>query len=428
MYYKQLFKQVWQMFRENPYVGIVTIFGTGMAIAMIMMYVIGGFRGKSIDISPENNRHRTLYVKWIAVEDKDSDHTVETGFLSLKTIRECFKILKTPEAVIVTSPVQTQLASIPGGQQKRCFVLPTDDIFWRFFDFKIRSGSPYTEADLESGIKKIILGEELARTMFGTTENIIGKQMQLNYHTYTVCAVVEDIQPITSATYGQAWVPYTATDIPPSLGREGITGRYKCQLIAHSSSDFNAIRKEVDESVARYNASLSDYKVNFHRQPDTKLVEEDRFGYNYPDMESSYLNLIVVIIIVLLVPAINLSGFSLSRMRERKEELGVRKAFGGTRWSIFRQILNESMIYSLLGGLMGLIFCYIGLYSLRNMIFTSGSHWGMDIVTEMPVEIVMNPGTFLLVFLLCALMNILSAGIPAWRVANLPVVESLKAD
>lgn len=423
-----LLKQVWYRFKDNIYVGLVTILGTALAICIIMIYLVAGFIGKSIDLSPENNRHRTLYVKWAAVENKETDMTIGAGYLSLKTIQECFETLDKPEAIIVTSPLQSQLASLPGDKQQPCFVLPTDDVFWRVFDFKVLAGKPYDYGDFKAGFKKVILNKEMALFFFGSVENAVGKQFQLNYHPYSVCAVVDNVPTMASATYGQAWVPFTSLDIPTGSGIQGINGRYKCQILAKSSSAFKAIREEVDRNVEKYNETLGEYRINLHRQPDTKLVEEDRFGYTYPDMPSSYLNLVVVIIVVLLVPAINISGFSIFRMRERQEELAIRKTYGATRWGIYRQVLSESMIYSLIGGVLGWFLSYLGMYLVREMTFASGAHWGLNVEPQLPPEIAINPYTFLAVLLFCTILNVLSTGIPAWRISKLQILDSLKTE
>ena len=50
----------------------------------------------------------------------------------------------------------------------------------------------------------------------------------------------------------------------------------------------------------------------------------------------------IVIAILLLVPAVNLSGMTLSRMRRRMAEIGVRKAFGATGGELMRQVFFEN--------------------------------------------------------------------------------------
>lgn len=107
-------------------------------------------------------------------------------------------------------------------------------------------------------------------------------------------------------------------------------------------------------------------------------------------------------------------------------ELGIRKAFGGTRWNIIKQILLENMILSLIGGLIGLIISYFGMYIVREWVFTSTTYFSLNIDPDIPTKVLINPGTFIIAFLFCTLLNLLSTAIPAWRITSQPIVESLK--
>ena len=66
----------------------------------------------------------------------------------------------------------------------------------------------------------------------------------------------------------------------------------------------------------------------------------------------------LVIAILLLVPAINLSSMTLSRMRRRMAEIGVRKAFGATGGELIRQIFFENLLLTLFAGVLGLALSY----------------------------------------------------------------------
>lgn len=425
--YKQYLKQTLYQLKESPWLSFISIFGMALAVSLIMTIVIS-HQSMYRNIAPETARERTLYVKWVGVQDKLTESTQADGYLSLKTIRECFQSLKIPEAVSITSPAQSRLATVAGSQGERCFVLFTDDVFWKVCTFNVLSGALYTKADFDAGIRKVVISRQLARRMFGSVDEAVGKSMQFSYVTYTVCAVVADVTPRTTFSYAHAWVPFTSANIPEVRGSEDIMGRYKCMIMAHSAADFDPIRDEIVRQTEHYNSMLADHKVWFYHQPDTKYVEEMRFGSGMPDMRTIYLNALIPILIGLLVPAINLSGLTLSRMQERVGELGVRKAFGSTRGGLLRQIVCENVILSVIGGLLGLLLSYWFLYLLKDWVFTSSTYFGMDVVAEVPVSALIRPEVFLAAFLFCALLNVLSACIPAWRVSSIPIVESLKGE
>lgn len=425
--YKQYIKQALKILLQTPYLSFISILGTALAITLIMMLIIGK-RAVQMNLSPENHRDRTLYIKWIGVEDKVTGHTYANGYMSLKTIRECFQSLETPEAVCITSPLQAWLAGVPGGTGRRSFILFTDDIFWKIFDFKILAGKVYDKSDVEGGIKKVVLSERLARFLFHSVPEAINKTVQLNYVSYTVSAVVDNVTSRTPGSYAEAWIPYTSAHIPEISGGEGTMGKYKCQILAYSSSDFGKIRDEVAKQVKRYNSSLSDYRITLYRQPDTKYVDEMRFGPGYPDMREKYVSFFLTILVILLVPAINLSGLTFSRMNERITELGVRKAFGGTRSMLLIQVLSENMVISFIGGVLGLIFSFVALTFLHTWLMTTNNYWGLDVTPELPASAFINFETFGIAFVFCTLLNLLSAGIPAWRVSSVPIVKSLKGE
>ena len=71
---QQYFKQAWRVLRENPVLSTITILGTALSIAMIMMLVMTD-RIKHGNFAPENTRDRTLYVKSATVQNKVDGNT-----------------------------------------------------------------------------------------------------------------------------------------------------------------------------------------------------------------------------------------------------------------------------------------------------------------------------------------------------------------
>jgi putative ABC transport system permease protein len=115
-------------------------------------------------------------------------------------------------------------------------------------------------------------------------------------------------------------------------------------------------------------------------------------------------------------------------MEGRLAEMGVRKSFGATRSSLLRQVLNENLILTVIGGLLGLaiawtilIFGYRWLFDL----FTSGTTYPTSIESFISMEMLMSPTVFVIAFTVCLILNIISALIPAWFSLRKPIVESM---
>lgn len=119
-------------------------------------------------------------------------------------------------------------------------------------------------------------------------------------------------------------------------------GQMKAVILAHSSADFPAIREEAERLRLAYNAGLSEAETFYRDQPDGVFANLYRKWDHLPDMKGIVLRYALVITILLLVPAINLSSMTLSRMRKRMSEIGVRKAFGATGSELVRQVFSKT--------------------------------------------------------------------------------------
>lgn len=225
--------------------------------------------------------------------------------------------------------------------------------------FPFLSGKGFSKADSDAGIPCAVISATVARRLFGTTE-ATGQTLQLNHVDYRVSGVVADVSMLATSAYGQVWVPYNSTDAAGFAWWENTMGQMKAVILAHSSADFPAIREEAERLRLAYNAGLSEAETFYRDQPDGVFANLYRKWDHLPDMKGIVLRYALVITILLLVPAINLSSMTLSRMRKRMSEIGVRKAFGATGSELVRQVFSKPAALSV-GGYAGAGFelrCY----------------------------------------------------------------------
>lgn len=234
-------------------------------------------------------------------------------------------------------------------------------------------------------------------------------------------------------TYAQIWMPYTCIkDYDKEWSERGgmignISGVY---LLARSPSDFKSIRDEVSENVRRYNAQATDWKADLMGQPDSRAVAIHRYFSNEgPDMTKIRIQNYLVVFLLLLVPALNLSGMNSTRMERRLGEMGVRKAFGASRSKLINQVLTENLLLTGLGGLAGLLFSYLILFFTRDWILDMGRQYSDSLPegtsVDFSISMLFNGKIFLIVLLVCLVMNILSALIPVYRSLRKHITDSL---
>jgi putative ABC transport system permease protein len=406
---------------ENPLLSLISIVGTALAIAMIMVLVIG-YEVRMANYRPETNRDRMLYVTRSFYETPSSNYS---SYNSFQLIKEVFYPLATPEAVTAVSSENERLISIPAGRNEfKADVCYTDERFWKVFEFRFLAGKPFTEADVQSGIRKAVINESLARGLYGTAD-VVGKPVLISFVEYTVCGVVSDVSTLAESAYAEVWAPHTTTTFHPNRETENTTGNFSCYLLARSKSDFPAIREEAVQSMKQFNANLQNGEFKINGQPENHFLRINREGVRQADSKRIVLRYAIVLSILLLVPAINLSGMTLSRMKKRMPEIGVRKAFGATTGDLLMQVLSENLVLTLIGGMLGLAVSYLAVTFMSDWLLVTESVGMRGGVASVSAEMVVNPMVFIYAFLFCLVLNLLSAGIPAWRASRENIVNAI---
>lgn len=420
--YKQYIKQAIQMLRENTLVSVISIAGTALAIAVILVMVLV-FQINSAGYAPESNRNRLLYVGRTEVMPKSGGGSRNRGAMSSEVVKECFYTLRKPEAVAGIYKDERAL-SLPDKQLFKKYRLAyTDPAYWKIYDHPFLEGKPFDEADFRSAIPKAVLSSRVATDLFGTGQ-AIGRQVVINFVTFTVCGVVKDVPSPLMSAYSEVWIPYTCNDelmaLNPNYG-ENMVGNFSVVMLARSSSDFDALRTELDQQRKRYNEGKSDYEVAFGPGPLSQLdMAMGSNTWEKVDWKDYLADTGSFLLFLLLVPALNLTGVIQSSVQKRKEEIGLRKAFGATRRNVLSQVLSENLVQTMIGGVIGI--------ALSMLLLAVGKSFMLDEGVRLTAAMLFKPGLFIAAILLTFLLNLLSSIIPAWRTMRQPIVESLKGN
>ncbi|WP_456086736.1 ABC transporter permease [Parabacteroides sp.] len=414
---KQYLKQAFYMLKENRLVSIISIAGTAISIAMIMIVVLV-FQIQFANYYPENDRDRMMYVE--SGTEVQSSNGWNRGNMSAEAVKECFYSLELPEAVSGYA-LSLKPLSIPGKRMYKGYEIKyTDPGFWLVFSFRFVAGKPFTQADFDSAIPAAVVSESVARKLYGSTD-VVGKDVVIDQAVYTICGVVEDVSRAADTAFASVWVPYTTDRILlANTTKENMAGSFSVCILAKRKGDFDAIRQELDRQIERYNGMKKDCKINFMGNPITRLdVAIGSEGQVHVSLKDYLLETGSLLLFLLFVPALNLLGVTQSAVQKRRAEMGVRKAFGATCGVLIRQVLYENGLMTLIGGALGLILSLLFLPVCKDFLLKSAD-------TALSGDMLFQPITFGAALLFCLLLNLLSAGIPAARIARQKIVVSLK--
>ena len=403
------------MLRENRLISLISILGTALSIAMIMVVILV-FQVQLTSFVPEVNRDRMLYVE-NGTEVK-AQNSWSRGNMSVEAVRECFYSLKTPEAACAWATRFSPL-SLPGKQMFRTYTIYyTDPGFWKIYAFSFLEGKPFSEADFSSAIPQAVVCESVAKQLYGITQ-VVGKPVIIDRMSYTICGVVKDVSRAADTAYGQVWTPYTTNRV---AFMENMSGAFNVCLLARETSGFDAIRQELKGQMARYNSTKKEAQINFFHNPISRFDKAiGTSGQIKVELKDYLTEMGGLLLFLLLVPALNLMGVTQSAVQKRRSEMGIRKAFGATYGDLVRQVLYENGVITLVGGVIGLLLSFLLLPLCRSFLLEKAD-------TVLQSDMLFKPGLFLVALLFCLLLNLLSAGIPALRIARQQIAASLKGE
>ena len=420
----QTIRQAFTILKQNPLLSTISILGTAFANTLIMAIVIT-WQTKYADLEPEVNRSRCLYFSAMHVQGKENKDWNNFGKPSAAFMKECIQPLPEVEACTAFSTADVALVSLTDGNNRlKVDAMSTDPDFWKIFKLQFLDGKSFTEAERGGDMQSVVISASVARKLFGTTE-AAGRQMLLNREVVRIIGVVKDVSVTAKDAYAQVWSMYHSNELNVT-GWWSYNGNRTIAVLARTPDDFPAIKQGVEKRVKDVNAGLEQRQIDIMEQPDNIVAHVNHVWSNIgPNLPMLYLQYGIALFIILLVPSLNLCGLSNSRMQQRVSELGVRKAFGATDGTLVRQILNENLVLTLIGGVVGLIFSYLAVYAMRTWLFTNSDNIGTAGDFSLSMGALFSPAVFVLAFVFCLLINLLSAGLPAWLATRRTIVDSL---
>ena len=240
--------------------------------------------------------------------------------------------------------------------------------FFKILGMQQMPGRGIVADDEKVGTHVVVLSHELWRTAFSSDPAIVGRGITIDDKSYTVIGVMPSgfefpIQtPVPQLWTSSADDAYDATGDEPMTAQRGL---HMLGVIGRLQSGVSIEQAKADLSVISRNLAAQYPDSNGHHLSADVLPQ---LNVLVGDTRPALRMLFAAVVLMLLVACANVAGLLLARASRRRSEIAVRAAMGASRVRIVRQFLAESMLLSMLGGVLGIFIAVLLLHGVLNLL------------------------------------------------------------
>lgn len=203
----------------------------------------------------------------------------------------------------------------------------------------------------------VVLGHGLWTRRFGGDTNIIGRTIGLEGREFLVCGVMPPAFTFPERT--EMWAPYAPSPDPAAHKRSDhfhlVIGRLKAgRSLDEAQAEMSTLARRLEQTYPEANDGAGCLLIPLHRE----LVG---------DFQPALLLLLAAVGCVLLIACANVANLQFIRGLGRQKELSIRAAIGASRGRLVRQLLIESLVLALIGGVAGTAVAHVALEGILTL-------------------------------------------------------------
>ncbi len=401
-------KEALQSLSANKLRSLLTILGIVIGVAsVIALLSIGTGAGNSITSEIESIGTNVIYV----LKGNDEEDVSNPQDLTLRDAEALTNSARGSKIAYV-APVTTGSTDISYSDvSTETAISGVTPDYLNVQNITIAEGSFITQSEVEGRSAVVVLGPQIADTLIGRSSGVVGQTVRIGGYPYRVIGVTE-------AKGGSAFNnPDNNVYIPIStaqtrLPRGGSPDRVQYILISVAQAE------DADAAINQ----VTDILRSTHRIPprspnDFSILNQQDFLA----VASSITNVLTIFLggigaISLLVGGIGIMNIMLVSVTERTREIGLRKALGARKIDILIQFLTESVLLSMIGGILGILLGWAISLVVGQIAMNAGT----------PLDTSVTLNSVLLATLFSAAVGIFFGYYPANRAASLAPVEALR--
>jgi putative ABC transport system permease protein len=306
--------------------------------------------------------------------------------------------------------IDNQAMNLTGGSDpERVSAARVGASFWTLLGVTPTVGRGFApNEDTPAAGRSVVLSDGLWKRRFGADRRIVGRTIALDGNTYTVIGVAPPRFAFPDRP--DLWIPlvFGPDDLDPSNRGShwmGIIARLSPNVTnAQATSEMVALTRRLEQQYPESNTGLSAAVIPMQE-------------YLVGDVRPALYVMLGAVAFVLLIACANVANLLLVRAASRESEMAVRTALGAGSWRIVRQLVIESVLLAVIGGVFG----------------TMLALWGVDLLLALAPEglprideVTVNASVLLFTAGVTALTGVLFGIFPALHTARANVSGMLK--
>ncbi|MEK7397749.1 MAG: ABC transporter permease [Candidatus Poribacteria bacterium] len=380
----------------------LTMLGVIIGVAAIIAMISIG-NGAKADIS---ERIKSLGSNVLQIRPgTQAFGPVRFGAGSVQTLKyEDAQMLKEKSQYIsYVSPEVSRQAQVKfGNKNDNIEIIGTTTEYQRVQNIKTTKGSFFTDNDVLFREKVCLVGQTVMTNIFGSVDPI-GQRIRINNIEFRVLGVLEKKGSMGPFDQDNRILVPVTTAMKRVFGTDYLRS---ISVEVRNAKEMDAAKEELTTLLRRQ------HKIMPNKDSDFNIQDQSAFLETLEKTSQSFTYLLGGIATVsLIVGGIGIMNIMLVSVTERTREIGTRKAIGAKRRDILLQFLVESLVLSLLGGIIGILLGVGG-----AILISKFAGW----------KTVISVDAILLAFLFSASIGIFFGIYPARKAARLNPIEALR--
>jgi len=306
---------------------------------VIAMFAIGQGAQKAVDDQFQGLSANSIIVMGAGGKTKSSKlKTTDSKVI----IENCSHISDATAVIQGNMPVSFE------SEEGSFGVLGVENNYFKMSNVEIDKGRLITEEDVINNEKVAILGSSVVESLFSEEDEIVGQNIKINGKIIEVIGTVKE----TGRNMGKSSLD-DVVFLPNSTAERSILGGKAFMMIFTIADDVENIETASKEIVS---ALRDEHKLRDSQDDDFRIMDAGAMVGAAQDAAALMsLLLTAVAAITLLVSGIGIMNVMFATVAERTKEIGIAKAIGGKRGDILSQFLLESIVLSMIGGIIGIL-------------------------------------------------------------------------